>query len=132
VSVGVPREAWVDVTPLPEPHRVAQMVALVDDAVGKGARIINPYGGTSWGTLYYPAVVYPVREEMRLYREEQFGPIVPIMPFDEIATALEYVASSEHGQQVSIFSSNADEIGRLVDALVHHVCRVNINCQCQR
>ena len=60
----------------------------------------------SAGTLFYPAVVYPVAEGMKLYREEQFGPVVPVMPFDELETALEYVITSEHGQQVSIFSAD--------------------------
>ena len=83
-------------------------------------------------TLFYPAVVYPVQEGMKLYREEQFGPIVPVMPFDDIETALDYVITSDHGQQVSIFGSDPDQIGRLVDPLVNQVCRVNINCQCQR
>jgi aldehyde dehydrogenase (NAD+) len=69
---------------------------------------------------------------MKLYREEQFGPIVPVMAFDDINTALDYVITSEHGQQVSIFSSSADDVGALVDPLVNQVCRVNINCQCQR
>jgi glyceraldehyde-3-phosphate dehydrogenase (NADP+) len=77
-------------------------------------------------------VVYPVKEGMKLYREEQFGPVVPVMPFEDIETALDYVITSEHGQQVSIFSSNPDQIGPLVDPLVNQVCRVNINCQCQR
>jgi len=54
------------------------------------------------------------------------------MAFDDIDTALDYVITSEHGQQVSIFSEDADTIGRLVDPLVNQVCRVNINCQCQR
>ena len=67
-----------------------------------------------------------------LYREEQFGPIVPVVPFDDIDTALNYVITSEHGQQVSIFSEDPATIGRLVDPLVNQVCRVNINCQCQR
>ena len=52
---------------------------------------------------------------MKLYREEQFGPVVPVMPFEDLETALEYVITSEHGQQVSIFSSSPDQIGRLVD-----------------
>ena len=69
---------------------------------------------------------------MQLYREEQFGPIVPVMPFEDIETALEYIITSEHGQQVSIFSTDPDKIGALVDPLVNQVCRVNINCQCQR
>ena len=69
---------------------------------------------------------------MKLYREEQFGPVIPVMPFDDIETALDYVITSDHGQQVSIFGSDPDQIGALVDPLVNQVCRVNINCQCQR
>ena len=108
------------------------MTQLVEDAKAKGARVVNEGGGTVCGTLFYPAVVHPVKEGMKLYREEQFGPVVPVMPFEDLETALEYVITSEHGQQVSIFSSSPDQIGRLVDPLVNQVCRVNINCQCQR
>jgi glyceraldehyde-3-phosphate dehydrogenase (NADP+) len=106
--------------------------ACIDDAKEKGARVLNEGGGTSAGTLFYPAVVFPVKEGMKLYREEQFGPIVPVMPFEHLETALEYVITSEHGQQVSVFGSSPDQIGKLVDPLVNQVCRVNINCQCQR
>src|SRR4029450_2248335 len=98
----------------------------------RGARVVIDGGGAFCGTLFHPAIVYPVREGMRLYREEQFGPVVPVMAFDDIREALDYVVTSDHGQQVSIFGSNPDQIGKLVDPLVNQVCRVNINCQCQR
>jgi aldehyde dehydrogenase (NAD+) len=132
VKVGMPWEKGVSITPLPEPAKAASMAEMVEDAVSHGARVVNEGGGAAAGTLFYPAVVYPVREGMRLYREEQFGPVVPVMPFEDLETALEYVITSEHGQQVSVFSSNPDRIGSLVDPLVNQVCRVNINCQCQR
>lgn len=132
LKVGMPWEAGVTITPLPELGKVEHMTRLVEDAVAQGAKIVNNGGGASIGTLFYPAVVYPVAEGMMLYREEQFGPIVPVMAFDHIDTALDYVITSEHGQQVSIFSEDPETIGRLVDPLVNQVCRVNINCQCQR
>ena len=132
LKVGIPWEAGVNITPLPEPDKTAYMRQCVDDAVAKGARVVNEGGGAYCDTFFYPAVVYPVREGMKLYREEQFGPVVPVMPFDDLKTALDYVITSEHGQQVSIFSSSPERIGTLVDPLVNQVCRVNINCQCQR
>ncbi len=132
LKVGMPWEAGVNITPLPEPGKVAYMTELLEDAKAKGARVVNPGGGEACKTLFYPAVVYPVGPGMKLYREEQFGPVVPVMPFTELGSALEYVITSEHGQQVSIFSSSPDRIGELVDPLVNQVCRVNINCQCQR
>lgn len=132
LKAGMPWEKGVTITPLPEFGKVEHMTRLVADAKEKGAKVVNDGGGLSNGTLFYPAVVYPVKEGMALYREEQFGPIVPVMAFDDIDTALDYVITSDHGQQVSIFSEDPETIGRLVDPLVNQVCRVNINCQCQR
>jgi aldehyde dehydrogenase (NAD+) len=132
LKVGMPWVEGVNITPLPEPDKATQMQSLVDDAISKGARVMNPDGATKCASLFTPAAIYPVMDGMRLYREEQFGPLVPIMPFDDIETALNYVITSEHGQQVSIFSSNPAQIGELVDPLVNQVSRVNINCQCQR
>ncbi len=128
----MPWEKGVNITPLPAPGKTAYLTDLVEDAKAKGARVVNEGGGTVADTLFYPAVVFPVREGMRLYREEQFGPVIPVMPFEDIETALDYVVSSDHGQQVSIFGTDPGEIGRLVDPLVNQVCRVNINAQCQR
>ncbi|MBT9526738.1 MAG: NADP-dependent glyceraldehyde-3-phosphate dehydrogenase [Rhizobacter sp.] len=132
LKIGMPWESGVHITPLPGPHRSAYMTQAIEDAKAQGARVVNEGGGAFCSTLFHPAVVYPVREGMKLYREEQFGPVVPVMAFDEVQEALDYVITSDHGQQVSIFGSDARQIGALVDPLVNQVCRVNINCQCQR
>ena len=132
LKVGMPWEKDVGITPLPELGKVAYLTECVEDAKKKGARVVNEGGGVSCKTFFYPAVVYPISDGMKLYREEQFGPVVPVMPFEDLETALEYVITSEHGQQVSIFGSSPEQIGSLVDPLVNQVCRVNINCQCQR
>ena len=132
LKVGMPWEKGVTITPLPGLHRTAYMTDAIEDAKAKGARVVNEGGGAFSMTLFYPAVVYPVRAGMKLYREEQFGPIIPVMPFVNVEDALEYVVTSDHGQQVSVFGSDPGQIGALVDPLVNQVCRVNINCQCQR
>ena len=82
--------------------------------------------------LMSPAVVYPVGPGMRLYAEEQFGPVVPIAPFTDIEGPMNYVTQSDYGQQVSLFGSNPEFIAERIDVMVNQVCRVNINCQCQR
>ncbi len=132
LKVGMPWEPGVSITPLPGLHRTAYMTEAIEDAKAKGAQVVNEGGGAYCATLYYPAVVYPVREGMKLYREEQFGPLVPVMAYDEVEEALQYVISSDHGQQVSVFGNDPVQIGALVDPLVNQVCRVNLNCQCQR
>ena len=69
---------------------------------------------------------------MKLYREEQFGPVIPVVPFKNVEETIDYLIESPHGQQVSIFSNNVTEVSRLIDPLVNLVSRVNINSQCQR
>ncbi|MBC8154223.1 MAG: NADP-dependent glyceraldehyde-3-phosphate dehydrogenase [Bacteroidetes bacterium] len=129
---GMPWDKGVQVTPLPEPTKPAYLTECIRDAVGQGASVINEGGGTMVESLFFPAVVYPVAEGMKLYREEQFGPVIPVVPFDSIEEPIEYVISSDHGQQVSIFGTNTGQIAELIDPLVNQVSRVNINAQCQR
>jgi glyceraldehyde-3-phosphate dehydrogenase (NADP+) len=69
---------------------------------------------------------------MRVYHEEQFGPIVPIMPFEEIEQAIQYVVESNFGQQVSIFGTDSQQLAKLMDAFCNQVGRFNLNAQCQR
>lgn len=132
LKVGMPWDDGVALTPLPEPNKPKFLHDCIDDAVAKGARVMNVHGGESNRSFFYPAVVYPVNKDMKLYREEQFGPIVPIVPFDSIEEPINYLIESDHGQQVSLFGSDADQLATLIDPLVNQVCRVNINCQCQR
>jgi len=132
LKFGMPWEKGISITPLPEPNKPAYLKACLDDALANGAQIINEGGGTINHSFVYPALVYPVNEKMKLYREEQFGPIVPVIPFDDIETPVEYLIESDHGQQVSIFGKDPNRLAHLIDPLVNQVCRVNINSQCQR
>jgi glyceraldehyde-3-phosphate dehydrogenase (NADP+) len=129
---GMPWEAGVFITALPERNKTEYLAELIRDAGAKGARVINPGGGSVEHTFMSPAIVYPVQPDMRLYSEEQFGPVVPIAPFTDIDEPMNYVIQSNYGQQVSLFGNNPQLIADLIDPLVNQVCRVNINSQCQR
>ncbi|TAD97570.1 MAG: NADP-dependent glyceraldehyde-3-phosphate dehydrogenase, partial [Bacteroidetes bacterium] len=132
LKIGMPWEKGVQITPLPEPEKTAYLTDLINDAIQKGARVINEGGGTVVKNFFKPAVVYPVNSTMKLYHVEQFGPIVPILSFDDIQTPLHYVVESSYGQQASIFGNNSEEMGYLIDQLVNQVSRINVNTQCQR
>lgn len=132
LKIGMPWEKDAYITPLPEPSKPKYLQDLVDDALNLGAKIINEQGGQSHLSFYYPTVLFPVSKGMRIYDEEQFGPVVPIIAFDTIDEPVDYIVKSKYGQQVSIFSNNADQIASLVDPLINQVCRININTKCQR
>ncbi len=132
LTCGMPWDDGVTITPLPEPEKPAYLQGLVEDARINGARVVNLGGGSVSGSLVYPALLYPVSSAMRVYHEEQFGPVIPVVPFDDLNEAIDYVVASPYGQQASIFGKNSDQMAQLVDALVNQVCRININSQCQR
>lgn len=129
---GMPWEPGVALTPLPEEGKTDFLNGLVADATAKGARVINSGGGEVRGSFFYPAVLFPVSSDMRVYQEEQFGPLVPVVPYRDLETVIDYVLQSDFGQQLSIFGTNSAEVGRLVDAFANQVGRININAQCQR
>ena len=132
LKFGMPWEKGVTLTPLPDIEKPKYLTELVEDAKSLGAKVVNEAGGTVNKTFFYPAVLYPVTSQMRVYHEEQFGPVIPIVPFDDIEVPIQYMVESDYGQQVSIFGNNADTISKLVDPLVNQVSRVNLNSQCQR
>ncbi|MGE4504861.1 MAG: NADP-dependent glyceraldehyde-3-phosphate dehydrogenase [Desulfovibrionaceae bacterium] len=132
LKVGMPFDEGVNITPLPVPGKTDYLTELVRDAEAKGARVMNPGGGTVAQDMFYPALLYPVDDSMRVFHEEQFGPVVPVAAFDDVSEVLEYVVNSKYGQQISLFGEDVDEMARLIDPLVNQVSRVNINSYCQR
>lgn len=129
---GVPWADGVQVTPLPEPGKPELLAGLVADAVERGARVVNVGGGRVEESFFAPAVVYPVTREMRLWTQEQFGPVIPVVPFDDVEEPVRWLVESPYGQQVSLFGTDQATLARLIDPLVNQVCRVNLNTQCQR
>jgi len=129
---GNPWEAGVLLTPLPEKEKPDYLQELIDDAKGKGASVLNAKGGERTENYIFPAILYPVNKTMRLYHEEQFGPVIPILTFKDIQEPLNDMAESNYGQQVSLFGKDIKTIAPLIDTLVNLVCRVNLNSSCQR
>ena len=150
MHVGLPWQLWGDsdnidskpkyshFTPLPNKSRTDLMRRLVDDAVSKGAKIVNEKGGEIIGgsesTLMVPAVLYPVTPDMDIYYEEQFGPVVPITEYESLDTVISYGQKGKYGQQVSIFVSEEEtkSAANLLDRFSTVFGKININSQCAR
>ncbi len=131
LPVGMPWDKNVKLTPLPEFNKAASLKSFVDNAVAKGAKVVNA-GGASSETLCAPTVVYPVSPQAELYTKEQFGPVVPVCPYKDEREFLDYLVDSNFGQQASLFGRDHQRIARLIDPIANQVCRINLNCQCQR
>jgi glyceraldehyde-3-phosphate dehydrogenase (NADP+) len=129
---GMPWDEGVNLTPLPEPGKTDYLADLVRDAKQYGAKVMNKMGGDSLNSFFYPALLYPVNDKMKVYAEEQFGPVIPIVPFTKDEEAINYVVNSNFGQQVSIFGSDSKHVAKFMDAFVNQVGRINLNTQSQR
>ena len=131
LKLGLPWENTL-LTPLPETSKPKYISDLIDNAIDLGAKILNKKGGKKQKNFVFPAVLYPVTNDMNVYKEEQFGPVIPVISFKEITTPIKDMSESNYGQQVSIFGKDVDTLGPIIDSMVNLVCRVNLNSACQR
>ncbi len=130
--IGMPWENDVRITPIFDKNRILYLKTLFEDAMNKGAINHTPDGGKVVHTVFYPALLSNVTSNMRIFSEEQFGPIVPLVRFDDINEVLDYINDSEFGQQISIFGNDSKTLSELSDLLQYECGRVNINTKCQR
>jgi glyceraldehyde-3-phosphate dehydrogenase (NADP+) len=132
VKLGMPWDPDAAITPLPEPAKLAAMWGMLEDAISRGAQIVNDKGGTGYFSIMRPAVVDKVAQGMRLCHEEQFGPIVPVVRYTAIAEVIDWHIKSPYGQQAGIHGPESRERTELVHALASFVARINIDDVCQR
>jgi len=133
LKLGMPWENSVKITPLPEENKPKYIRELIDDAIKHGGSVCNQKrGGIIDRSIVSPIVIRDAKPCMRVVKEEQFGPITPIMKWSSISEVQEFVMNSNYGQQAAIFGQNPDLIAKAVDCFVYNVGRVNINSQCQR
>ena len=131
LKMGLPWLKETKITPLPEEGKPGYLNDLINDAVSKGAKVINKRVGID-RSFVAPTILYPVNESMRIYHEEQFGPVIPIRTFESDTDIFDYLDASPYGQQASIFGHDSEKLAELIDVLVNQVSRVNVNAQCQR
>jgi acyl-CoA reductase-like NAD-dependent aldehyde dehydrogenase len=108
LRVGDGMNPETDVGPLIHEHQLRNVEAHVQDAVSRGARVLT--GGTRLPDLgvnfYAPTVLADVNHEMRIMREETFGPVLPIMAFDTDDEAVRLANDSEYGLAASVWTRN--------------------------
>jgi glyceraldehyde-3-phosphate dehydrogenase (NADP+) len=132
LKIGLPWESGVSITPLPEENKVASMKSLVEDALNKGATLLTPC--EDYGSAMNPTVVMGVTDSMRLWHEEQFGPVIPIAIYHDTQEVLSLLKSTPYGQQAAVFTTfqSSETEAAVIDAMTMSVGRININTQCGR
>ena len=86
----------------------------------KGLRFRIKKAVNSTDNFIFPAVLYPVSKEMRVYNEEQFGPLVPVKPFSNINEIIDEISDSKYGTANQFCLENdPHELSPLID--IHYL-----------
>lgn len=128
LKLGFGVEETPDMGPLITRNDRDRMFDLIDDAVSKGATI--EYGGKipkglENGNWIQPTVISGMTTDMRLFTEETFGPIAPIMSFDSDDEVLEMANDTEYGLASYIFTNNHKRIQRFTEDLQFGEIQIN-------
>jgi acyl-CoA reductase-like NAD-dependent aldehyde dehydrogenase len=121
-------EGHVDIGSMCMPRQVEIVDELVQDAVKKGAKVEcgarkNP--NLKEGLFYEPTVLSDVSHEMRIIKEETFGPVMLIIPFEKDEDVIRLSNDTEFGLGSSIFSKNYERAERIAKAHVSGMCAFN-------
>jgi aspartate-semialdehyde dehydrogenase len=126
LRVGTGLAGGTDIGPLINEAAVAKMEAQVGDALARGARLLGGGGRHRLGGNFFePTVLADVPDGALVMREETFGPIAALAPFDDEAEIVTRANDSEYGLVAYVHTSNTARAGRLVRALDYGMVAVN-------
>ena len=117
-KVGSGLDSETQLGPIQNREQYDRVVGLLEDTKRSGARILA--GGevpSSGGYFIPPTIVADIDENSRLVREEQFGPIVPILKFSDEEDALRRANDTRYGLSGSVWSSNPERAAALASRL---------------
>jgi len=115
-----------DIGPLMNENAVAKQQAHVRDALERGARLLTGGDRHDAGPLFFkPTVLADVPHDALIMREETFGPVAAIAPFDDETEAIARANDSEYGLVAYLHTQDARRIYRLTRALRYGMVAVN-------
>lgn len=126
LRAGPGLDAESDLGPLIDEDALARVESLVADAVDRGARVLA--GGARHelgGTYFQPTIVGPATRDMRVAREEIFGPIAPVFRFDTEEEAIQQANDTEYGLACYFYTRGLGRAFRVAAGLKYGLVGVN-------
>ncbi len=120
---GDPREGKAPLGALVSGESATNVNALIEDAVAKGARTLT--GGACQGVLMPATIVDGVTPEMRLYRDESFGPVVALIRAADEEDAIRIANDSDYGLSAAVFTRDTARGLRVARRIRSGICHVN-------
>ncbi|MGC1378880.1 MAG: aldehyde dehydrogenase family protein [Anaerolineales bacterium] len=121
MKVGDPRDPSVAIGPLINKAGLDKVHAHVQEAIKGGAELVT--GGKYEGLLYYPTVLTNIKEDMRIFTDQTFGPVAPIIVVEDAEEALRVANNSKYGLSSGIITNDLNKAlemaSRLDTGMVH-------------
>ncbi|MBW8726295.1 MAG: aldehyde dehydrogenase [Inquilinus limosus] len=127
-KLGDPLQQGTTMGPLNNPKVAAKVREHVDDAVARGATVLaggRPRPDLGSDLFFEPTVITGVTRDMKLNREETFGPVVPVLAFDDDEEALDLALDTEHGLSVGVFTADMDRALHFGEAIPAGIVNIN-------
>jgi aldehyde dehydrogenase (NAD+) len=109
--------------PLINDKQAAKVKAQLDDAVARGAKV--HLGGKVEGRYVQPTILTGVTPEMKIYQEETFGPVVPVIPFRSDEEAIRLANDSEYGLSSGVMTGDEQRGLAIANKLDTGNCHIN-------
>ncbi len=123
LTCGSPFDEGTMVGPVVTQAASQHVTELIADARSKGATIAA--GGTSEGAVHRPTVLTGVTPDMRIYREESFGPVVTVVSADGVDDAVRVANDTEYGLAAAVFGQDTDRALAVAARIESGMCHVN-------
>lgn len=124
LKVGDPsRDEGAVIGPLINDKQAAKVKEQIDDAVAKGATVL--LGGGVRGRFVEPTILLGVTPQMKVYQEETFGPVVPVIPFHSDDEAVAIANDTEYGLSSGVMTRDEARGLRIAQQLDTGMCHVN-------
>jgi len=101
--IGNPLDPKTDIGPMINETAAIHIEALVKDAINDGAKLL--WSGDRDGAILPPIIVDDTPFETMLVKEETFGPVLPLIEFEDIENCVEMINSTDYGLQAGIFTN---------------------------
>ena len=123
LAVGDPRAGKTPLGAVVDVKTVGHVQGLMDEAIAAGAHQVN--GGKSQGVLMPAHVIDKVTSNMKLFREESFGPVVAIIRARDVEHAIELANDTEYGLSAAVFTRDTAHGLKVARRIRSGICHIN-------